>query len=98
MKTFKTCKTKKRTWNELVRCINYHDRINIGNDLYLEIMEVIKKEKTDGVIIDYKLGTIANNQYFVSFIYSELTKTEKNIYDKLKEEKELKKYRKYLKK
>jgi len=98
MKKFKTCKTKKRDWDELVRCINYHDRIEVSNDLYLKIMEVIKEEKTDGVIIDYKLGTMANNKYFVSFMYSELTKKEKNIYDKLKEEERSKKYQDYLKK
>ena len=74
-----TFKTKKRDWHGLVSVLNYGGIREIGTKLYSEIMETIKKEKTDGVILDNVAGTIGLNSKFIPFLFSEMTKNEKDL-------------------
>ena len=87
MQTFKIFKTKIRNWCELIRTLNYgknHQNVKeIGEDFYKIIMEKLKKEKTDGVIINEIAGTIGLNSKFIPFIKSELTIKEREEIKKI---------------
>lgn len=85
IKFISTFQTKKRDWYGLVSILNYGSNysnvLEICKKLYEEIMERIKKRKTDGVIIEYNgeklFGTIGLNNKFIPFQENKLTVNEK---------------------
>jgi len=87
MENFKTFKTKKRDWHELVRTINYgyysQNIKKINKELYNNILKKLIKEKTDGVILAGEAGTIGSEFTFIPFSLSSLTKKELKIIEKL---------------
>ena len=94
MNEFKTFKTKKRNWSELVRSLNYGGKQKISTQFYQSILKKIKDDKTDGVIINYQLGTIGLHNYFIPFLYEKLNEIQKKIYERLEEEKRISEFNK----
>jgi len=84
---YKIFRTKKRDWTGLVWALNYgyknRNIKEIGTKLYNEILEKLKKEKTDGVILNNEAGTIALDSKFIPFIFLSLTKKEQKLVERL---------------
>ena len=84
---FNIFKTKKRNWFDLVRVLDYGANnnllIEIGTEIYGHIMEKLKTDKTDGVVLILdnvkKYGTIGLHSKFIPFRQSLLTNSEQEL-------------------